>query len=269
MIAVGTAGWSIPRASASAFPSDGHHLERYSRVMSCVEIDSSFYRSHRAETYARWAEETPARFRFAVKLPRTITHEGRLRRAKVPLEAFLSEVAGLAAKLAILLVQLPPSFAFEPRAVRTFFALLRERHAGSVVCEPRHATWFTPAAERMLAAYRIARAAADPARIDCAAQPGGWLGPAGDGNGAPIYYRWHGSPRMYWSAYTDAWLKARAAEVNGWPAGSECWCIFDNTASGAALADALRFATMLGTAGARGSEEPAGPAALRRTRAKA
>ena len=245
MISVGTAGWSIPRASASAFPSDGHQIERYSRVMRCVEIDSSFYRPHRVETYARWADETPEGFRFAVKLPRTITHEGRLRRAKTPLLSFLSEVSGLGEKLAVLLVQLPPSFAFEPRAVHTFFALLRERHAGSVVCEPRHATWFTPAADRLLDTYRIARAAADPARIDPSTQPGGWLGPSGDGGGAPIYYRWHGSPRMYWSAYTDAWLKARAADVRRWPAGSDCWCIFDNTAAGAALADALRFTTMV------------------------
>lgn len=245
MIAIGTAGWSIPRASAPAFAGGGRHLERYARVLPCVEIDTSFYRPHRTATYARWADETPAGFRYAVKLPKAITHEARFRRARAPLDAFLSEVAGLGDKLAVLLVQLPPSFAYAPRPARTFFALLRERHAGAVVCEPRHPTWFTPAAERVLHAYRIARAAADPASCESAARPGGWLGPNRDGGGATLYYRWHGSPRMYWSRYPDAWLAARAAELSRWPRDADCWCIFDNTAAGAALENALALRTMI------------------------
>ena len=46
---------------------------------------------------------------------------------------------------------------------------------------------------------------------------------------------------MYWSAYGEAWMTARAAELARWPAGTEAWCIFDNTAAGAAADDALRL----------------------------
>ena len=238
---IGTAGWSIPRALAQDFPGEGSHLARYARVLQCAEINTSFYRSHRPEVYARWAAQTPAGFRFAVKLPRAITHDQRLRAARAPLTRFLSEVAGLGDRLGVLLVQLPPSLPFEARPVRTFFGLLAGLFEGAVVCEPRHATWFAPAADRLLVRLRIGRVAADPARLPAAAVPGGWLGPAGDGAGAVLYHRWHGSPRMYYSAYGDGWLQARAAALRRWPATAERWCIFDNTASGAAASDALRL----------------------------
>ncbi len=251
MIFVGTAGWNVPRAIASSFPAEGSHLGRYGQVMRCVEIDTSFYREHRVETYARWARETPPGFRFAVKLPRTITHERRLRRARAPLQAFLAQAAGLGAKLGVLLVQLPPSLEFAAPATHRFFSLLRELHAEPIVCEPRHASWFTGPADRLLAAYRIGRVGADPApRLipdEAAAHPGGWLGDSGTGAGASLYYRWHGSPRVYWSAYSKEWLARQAARLLAWPEDAECWCIFDNTAAGAALVNALTFEALLKT----------------------
>ena len=244
---VGTAAWSIPRAEAESFPGEGTHLERYARVMNCCEINSSFYRSHRVETYVRWAEQTPPGFRFSVKLPRSITHDARLRRARAPLRQFLGEVAGLGDRLGPLLVQLPPSFAFEARSVRSFFDVLAEEHAGgAVVLEARHASWFTAVADRALVAAQVSRVAADPARYAAAAEPGGWLGPDGDGRGALLYYRWHGSPHMYWSAYGADWLAARAEEQQTrWHADAERWCIFDNTAAGHALTNALQFRARL------------------------
>jgi len=238
---IGTAGWTLSREAAPAFPGDGRHLERYARVLGCAEINSSFHRSHAHAVYARWAAQTPPGFRFSVKLPRTITHDARLRRARAPLQQFLSEVAGLGDRLAVLLVQLPPSFAFEPRPVRGFFTLLAEMFAGAVVCEPRHASWFTPQVDRTLASLRVSRVAADPARWPQASQPGGWLGPEGDGRGAVLYHRWHGAPRMYWSSYEPQWLADRAAELARWPAGADRWCIFDNTAGGAAIMNALEL----------------------------
>lgn len=242
---IATAAWSVPRAVAEAFPGEGSHLERYSRVLKGTEINSSFYRSHRSEVYARWAAQTPAGFRFAVKLPRAITHEGRLRAARAPLQRFIAETAGLGSKLAVLLVQLPPSLVFEPRPARRFFSLLAGMYGGAVVCEPRHASWFEAAADRLLVALRIGRVAADPARWPAAAVPGGWLGPAGDGAGAVLYHRWHGSPRTYWSSYGDDWLQARAAELRRWPRGAKAWCVFDNTAAGAAAANALSLQALL------------------------
>lgn len=241
MISIGTAGWAIPKPLADAYPGDGSRLARYATSMACVEINSSFHRPHRIATYARWADETPAGFRFAAKLPKTITHRARFVDCGDLLDTFLAEVAGLGDKLDVLLVQLPPSFAFDAALAGAFFATLRSRYAGTVVCEPRHATWFDAEADALLVDHRIGRAAADPARVDAAETPGGWL--SGD-DGRP-YYRWHGSPRMYWSAYDDDWLAGRAAEVLRWSPDRDVWCLFDNTTLGAALDDARRFAAML------------------------
>ena len=242
---IGTAGWTIPREAAASFPDEGQHLQRYARVLSCAEINSSFHRSHRVEVYERWAAQTPPGFRFSVKLPRTITHEGRLRPAREPLERFLAETAGLGERLAVLLVQLPPSFAFEPRPARAFFGLLAALGEISVVCVPRHASWFTPSADRVLVASLVSRAAADPARWPEAVRPGGWLGPDGDGRGAVLYHRWHGTPRMYWSRYEPQWLRERAQELKRWPDAANRWSIFDNTAAGQATSNALELQALL------------------------
>ena len=239
MIVVGTAGWSIPRPAASAFPAAGSHLERYSRVLPATEINSSFHRPHATTVYARWAAATPQSFRFAVKLPRTITHEGELRRPQRGLDAFLDQVAGLGAKLGPLLVQLPPSLEFNPRVARTFFDALRTRHRGPVVCEPRHASWFEPRAEALLVNYRVARVATDPTRIQAARQPGGWIGARG--RNVVVYYRVHGSPRKYWSRYPAERIRAWAEELVRFPKTATVWCMFDNTASGAAIENALEM----------------------------
>ena len=247
---IGTAGWSIPRDVASTFPGDGQHLERYARRFACVEIDSSFYRPHQVETYAKWAGMTPPHFRFAVKLPRTITHDAGLRGTRQPLRDFLAQAAGLGDRLGVLLVQLPPSLAWDARVSRTFFALLRESWDGPVACEPRHASWFEPAVDRALARMRVSRVAADPARTEAAARPGGWLGPAGDGDGALLYYRWHGSPRIYWSNYGQRWLEQQAARLAEWPADAVPWVIFDNTAAGSATANAIVLQSLAAAADA-------------------
>jgi len=241
VITIGTAGWSVTRTAAAAFPASGTHLHRYAQILNGVEINSSFYRSHRPQTYARWAASTPAAFRFAVKLPRTITHEARLHDVRVQLTAFLTEVSALADKLGVLLVQLPPSLTFDAGIARDFFALLRERHEGAVACEPRHSTWFTSTADEVLVRYRIGRVAADPAKMAAAAVPGGWLGEAGDGAGATIYYRLHGSPRIYWSVYEDARIQQWAGAIRTLPPSCDAWCIFDNTAAGGALGNALEM----------------------------
>ena len=145
----------------------------------------------------------------------------------------------------MLLVQLPPSFEFEARLTRRFFDLLGTLFAGAVVCEPRHPSWFTAAADRALVACRVGRVAADPARCPQGQVPGGWLGIDGDGSGALVYYRWHGAPRVYWSRYDLAWLQARAEELRRWPPEADRWCIFDNTAGGGAISNALELRGLL------------------------
>lgn len=235
MIRVGTAGWSIPRTSADALPGPGTHLERFARVLPCAEINSSFYRSHSARTYAGWAARTPRGFRFAVKVPMRITHEGRLRRARRPLTQFLHEVSGLGRRLGPWLVQLPPSLEFEPRVANAFFGLVRELHDGLVVCEPRHAGWFSDRADALLDRHRVGRVAADPSLHPRGGAPGGWP--------EIVYYRLHGSPRRYWSVYDDDRLQAWSLELLNCRRKSG-WCIFDNTAGGGAVHNALQLAAL-------------------------
>lgn len=238
-IFIGCAGWSLPAPEQPAFPDGGSHLERYAGRFPAVEINSSFHRPHRPATYARWSAAVPPEFRFCVKLPKTITHTLRLRDADDALLAFLHEAGGLGPRLACLLVQLPPSLAFERETCERFFASLRAATDVPAVCEPRHATWFAPEADELLAAWQVARVAADPARVPAAAEPGGWR--------ARAYYRLHGSPRTYYSAYEDDYLDALAGRLRGdAAAGREVWCIFDNTAAGAATRNALDLLARLG-----------------------
>ena len=79
LVKVGCAGWSLPRVAWPEFPAAGTHLQRYAVHLNAVEINSSFYRPHQPATYARWAASVPESFRFSVKLPKTITHQQRLR----------------------------------------------------------------------------------------------------------------------------------------------------------------------------------------------
>ena len=230
-IRIGTAGWSIPKEYADAFPTEGTHLERYARRFPAVEINSSFYRPHRPTTYARWAESVPEGFRFSVKVPKAATHERRLAGAEDVIDAFLAEATQLGDTLGPLLVQLPPSLAFSAEVAAAFFAALRDRFAGAVALEPRHRTWFAPAAERLLTQHRIARVAADPAVVPEAAEPGGWDG--------LVYYRLHGSPKMYYSAYSAEYLEALASRLELAAHSAEVWCIFDNTAAFAATGNAM------------------------------
>jgi uncharacterized protein YecE (DUF72 family) len=223
---IGTAGWSIPRASAAAFPAEGSALQRYAARLSAVEINSSFYRAHKPETWARWGDAVPETFRFSVKLPKAATHVLRLVDTGSTLDAFFAEVAALGSKLGPVLVQLPPSLQFDADVTARFLDDVRKRSAAAIVIEPRHASWLD--AETLLADRRVARVAADPPRYEADAEPGGWRGLS--------YWRLHGSPAIYRSSYADR-LPQIAAGLAAAP--GDAWCIFDNTMTGAATADAL------------------------------
>ncbi|MET2830077.1 DUF72 domain-containing protein [Mesorhizobium shangrilense] len=228
----GTAGWGISARYKEDFPQSGSHLERYAERLPIVEIDTSFYKPHRRETYERWKDSVPEHFRFSVKAPKAVTHERRLVGCEDLVEAFLLEVEGLGAKLSVLVVQLPPGLAFDPDIAACFFAMLRKRTVVKLACEPRHPSWFAADADALLAGCGVARIAADPALVPAAALPGGWAGLA--------YFRMHGAPRIYYSDYDAERLNQIGRQMQtAAAAGAEVWCIFDNTADGHALGNAL------------------------------
>lgn len=224
----------MPSRYAEQIPPGGS-LYRYARQFNAVEINSSFYRPHRRQTYERWAASTPAGFLFSVKTPKVITHELRLSACESALDQFFAEVAGLGDKLGVLLVQLPPKLAFDERAVDLFLQSLQGRTDALAAVEPRHSSWFAPGIEGGLADRRVARVAADPAPFAGADKAGGWTG--------LTYYRLHGSPRRYYSAYDATALASLKLNLDESRArGIPTWCIFDNTASGEAFGNALELA---------------------------
>ena len=236
---IGTAGWSIPTKNADAFGAEGSALQRYATRFAGVEINSSFHRPHRAATWERWAASVPADFRFAVKLPKAISHERRLADCGDLLDRFLGEAGALGEKLAVLLLQLPPKLAYDEPLAKGFFQQLAGRTGAQIVCEPRHPSWFDEDTNALLERLGVARVAADPAIVPEGALPGGWRG--------FTYWRLHGSPIIYRSSYEariDGYAKLIEAELGE---GRPSWCIFDNTASSAATADALALAARLQT----------------------
>ena len=132
-------------------------------------------------------------------------------------------------KLGCVLVQLPPSLRFDGDVAAAFFHALRQRFDGMLACEARHASWFAADATELLTMLRITRVRADPP----ACQPGPHV-PTTD----IAYFRLHGSPTIYYSDYPADYLASLATSLQEQvQAGS--WCIFDNTAAGAALFNAL------------------------------
>jgi uncharacterized protein YecE (DUF72 family) len=237
-IFVGTAGWSLPRVEQNHFPPIGSHLERYASRFRVTEINSSFHRSHKPAIWTRWRDAVPTAFRFSVKLPKAITHVARLEGTDESVAAFLDETSVLEAKLGCFLVQLPPKLLYDATVAGAFFRDLQARSAVWIACEPRHPSWFTPEADTLLRDLGIARVAADPPRVPTGSEPGGSRGLS--------YFRLHGSPKMYYSAYSDEFIRRLADRLRQEAAaGPAVWCIFDNTTLGAATRNALDLTTAL------------------------
>lgn len=224
MPVIATAGWSIPKSVAGRFPEEGTGLARYAQVFKGVEVNSTFYRRHRISTFERWAASVPDDFRFAVKLPGEMTHGLRLRNIGPVFETLLADVAPLGKKLGPLLCQLPPSLSFRTEEAESAFATMRGMYDGTIVVEPRHRSWGAPSAIETLQRQGMGRVFADPAPV--------WR--KDDFPMSPSYVRLHGSPQIYYSSYDEAEIRAFLEWLE-----PESWCVFDNTAAGAACENAL------------------------------
>jgi uncharacterized protein YecE (DUF72 family) len=132
-------------------------------------------------------------------MPKFITHERRLSRVNIPLKAFIKDVSRLGRKLGCILIQLPPSFAFNRNRLERLLETVRNKTDVDISCEPRHESWFTINVNEFLIQSGVTRVAADPSRFDEGASPGG--------DSSFCYFRLHGSPRRYYSNYTKAAIK--------------------------------------------------------------
>jgi uncharacterized protein YecE (DUF72 family) len=228
---IGLAGWSEAVSKhRTYFPGSGSGLTRYAETFSMVEVNSSFYRAVRAETFASWAEQTPPGFRFSVKINRAVTHAARLS-ANAKLEQALEPMMSLGPKLAAVLIQLPPTLATDPERDAAFLERLRSLYSGMVAWEPRHPSWEAPEAARLLEEHGIT-----PVRTTI---PAAGAAPAPSG----IYVRLHGTPRRYYSAYSTADLTSLSQWLR--TESSPSIVIFDNTASSAGVRNAIELSELL------------------------
>lgn len=161
---LGTQSWTyFPDWQGSFYPPElrpSDALGFYARVFDTVEVNATFHAIPTASTVEGWARRTPDAFRFALKLPRAITHEARLDLATCEplLQQFLDIASRLGHKLGPLLVQLPPSFDRTPenrRALAQFLDRL-PRKSLRVAVELRHDSWADEAVEQALAERNVA-----------------------------------------------------------------------------------------------------------------
>lgn len=237
-IFIGTAHWQIPKEFSESFPLEGSHLERYANALNGVEINSSFYKEHKAITYKRWAETVPKDFRFSFKLSKVFTHEMDLKVSANELKNFLTGPLELGSHLGPLLVQLPPGLAFNAKDSAKFFENLRSVYPYPIVFEPRHKSWTFADALQLQREFRLSKVFADPSPCPL---------PVGE---MPltevIYFRLHGSPKIYKSDYSRDYLQRMSENIRQWQhLGKEVWCIFDNTTYGFATKNALELTSLL------------------------
>lgn len=157
-VRLGTCAWSHREWRGSFYPPDlpeEHWLEQYARYFPAVEVDSTFHRIPAPETIFRWFESTPASFRFACKLPRSITHACRLHDCRDEFNDFLRAIEPLGSKLHVVLIQLPPSFSPQEgkAALQTFLAQLPRDFRFAI--DFRHPGWHRPQIVHLLEKYRV------------------------------------------------------------------------------------------------------------------
>ena len=158
---IGCVGYSYPEWVGPFYPrhaSQQEFLEMYGKVFDLVEIDSSFYRIPSAQMTREWRQLTPPAFGFTAKFPKIVTHELEFRRAKEPLERFLTAVAELRPKVKALLVQLAPSYTLirGEEELFEFLKSLPSEHRYAV--EFCHGSWFNETVYEALRKIEVAMA---------------------------------------------------------------------------------------------------------------
>ena len=240
-VRIGISGWRYGGWRGSFYPKElrqKDELSYASRHVDTIEINGTHYSLQRPEYFARWRDETPEDFLFAVKGSRFITHLKQLRDIETPLANFFaSGVLRLEEKLGPFLWQFSPRFRFDAEKLDRFMALLpRDSAAAAALAEHhdhrlkgrawtkterkrplrhaieiRHPSFLDPAFVRLLRRHNVALVFADA--VD-------WPY-AEDVTADFLYLRLHGSEELYASGYDDAALDRWAARIRHWRRGAE------------------------------------------------
>ncbi|WP_156754320.1 DUF72 domain-containing protein [Actinokineospora pegani] len=241
-VRVGTSGWVYPNWRGQFYPPrlpQRAELAYLAQRVGTIEVNGTFYGPRKPADYARWRDAAPEGFVFAVKGPREVTHERRLRDVRDPLARFFdSGVAELGAKLGPVLWQTPASLPYDADRVEGFLGLLDELGGDgfSHALEVRHRGFHDDRFGEQLTAHGVALVLADSA--------GPW--PCLDSDTAAFrYLRLHGESELYRGAYSDAALDEWGERVRAWAASGPVFVYFDNTMDGHAPTDARRLVERL------------------------
>ncbi len=240
IVQIGISGWTYAPWRGNFYPPGLLHADELSyasQQVDTIEINGTFY-GQRPDAFARWYDETPEDFVFAVKGPRFITHIRRLREVETPLANFFaSGVLRLEEKLGPVLWQFPASFRFSAERLDHFFALLpRDTEAAAALAEHRsdwladrswtktaqrrelrhsieirHESFLDPAFVALLRRHRVALVFANSVAWPYAE----------DVTADFVYLRLHGSEELYASGYSDEALDHFATRIKLWAAGLE------------------------------------------------
>lgn len=237
-LSIGCSGFTYSHWRGNFYPD---HLPQkqwfghYCATFATVELNVTFYRLLKPETYARWQRESPPGFAFSVKGSRFITHVKRLKEPADPLERFFSGVMNLGEKLSAVLWQLPPGFCLDLGRLEHFLACLR-RYPARNTLEFRHDSWQTAEVEELCRRYNVALCMADwPPYIDTLPLTADF-----------VYLRRHGRGGRYDSCYNMNELASDAGRIRGYLAGGrDVYIYFNNDFNGYAPRNAQELATLL------------------------
>ncbi|HVJ01521.1 MAG TPA: DUF72 domain-containing protein [Sphingomonas sp.] len=209
----------------------------YAEHFDTVEINNSFYRLPKAETFDIWAAQAPPGFRYAVKANRFLTQAKKLKDCEEPLQRMMPPFRHLGKTLGPILYQLPPRFRLNLERLESFLELVPKDVTN--VFEFRDKSWYTDEVFALLERHGASFCGHDMPGLE---SPRLAVGPA-------AYLRFHGGQGKYWGRYPDEALLAAAdwiaAEAR---AGREVWAYFNNDTEGAAIEDALTLKAMVAQA---------------------
>jgi uncharacterized protein YecE (DUF72 family) len=258
-VRVGCSGWQYQHWRGNFYPPDvpqKRWFEHYASVFDTVEINNSFYRLPTEETFAAWAERAPARFLFAVKASRFLTHMKKLKDPEEPVERFFSRAQALGRHLGPVLYQLPPGWKLDRGRLEYFLQVLPRdiRH----VLEFREPSWYADDVYALLERHGVALCLHDMPK---SATGRTRIGPF-------IYVRFHGATGRYDGSYPDERLRDWAEWLNEQrTAGVDVYAYFNNDLGGHAPRNALTLRRLLersplrpsSTSGIARRERGAGP----------
>jgi uncharacterized protein YecE (DUF72 family) len=239
-IRIGCSGWIYRHWRELFYPAKLPQrlwFDHYAATFATVELNTSFYHLPKPESFAKWRDQAPAGFRYAVKAPRFITHMKKLKDCAEPVEAFLARARNLGETIGPVLYQLPPRWACNTARLEEFIALLPADLVH--VFEFRDKSWLTEDVLALLDACGVSFCAHDMPGLTTERWAAG-----------PIaYVRFHGGVGKYWGRYSDERLLGWTDWIIGQAKlGRDIWCYFNNDIGGDAIQDALTLRAMVAQA---------------------